>query len=1039
LFRVRAVCNVNNFGKQFSFLTVSVKYAAVYTESVDFFSKNSLMIFLKILKNKILFLTFLLSLLLSISAQSQVQNTMRLAEQHWVDSVFNALTPQQRIGQLFMLRANSDIDSLEIRQLTRLVKEYNIGGLCFFKGGPVRQAILTNHYQRLAKTPMLISMDAEWGLGMRLDSTISFPRQMTMGAIRNEQLITEYGLAIAEQLRRMGVHVSFSPVADINSNPANPVINIRSFGEHKEDVARKAVLYMKALQQGGIISVAKHFPGHGDTDTDSHHALPFIGHSAATIDSLDIYPFRELINAGIDGIMIAHLNIPALDATKDIPSSLSLKVIDSLLRKSLKFNGLVMSDALDMKGVSNYGAPASVELKALKAGNDVLLLSVSVDKAVAEIMQAIDSGSYSMQELSVHCKRILSYKYKVGLNKYQPVKLSNLYNDLHSPEHENLNLELYRNAITVLKNEDNIIPIILSDTARIASLMIGYTDMKMFQQRINDYAHVDHYTLPRNVDKKTIESTIKYLKDYDLVIIGINNTIPTPARNFGISDLTISLVDSLLVSKSCILNLFTLPYSVNLFSKIEKAKAVVVAYQDNADAYNAIVQMMFGATAASGQLPVSVNKVFLAHAGLTTNTSGRLCYNPYVNNGIYPKDLAVIDSIVKIGLDKKAYPGCQVLIAKNGNVLYRKAFGYSDYVNKQLVKNDDLYDIASVTKVAATTLAVMKLYDQGMVNLDEPLSKTLKYLEKSNKKNITIREVMTHQAGLVAWIPFYQKTLRHGFPDSTLYKTIPSDKYPFRVAEGMYLKKEYRQLILDSIIRSPLSEKKEYKYSDLGFILMQQFVEQVTGKSLDQYMEEQFYKPVGLKSLTYHPCEKFPLSRIIPTENDTLFRHQLVQGDVHDQAAAMLGGVAGHAGLFGTSNDMAVILQLLIQEGSYGGRQYIKSETVHLFTKRQFKGNRRGLGFDKPQLMPSEPGPACEEASANSFGHTGFTGTYIWADPDNDLIIVFLSNRINPDTEPNKLVQLGTRTLIQQTLYRALNKNLKPGQQMQRKPVNTTE
>lgn len=984
------------------------------------------MVFLRILKNKIFFLTSLISLFINLPGMAQLTNTKR-AEQHWVDSVYNALTPRQRIGQLFMLRANSDADSLEIRKLARLIKDYNIGGLCFFKGGPVRQAILTNYYQQLAQTPMLISMDAEWGLGMRLDSTIAFPRQMTMGAIRNEQLITEYGLAIAAQLRRMGIQISFSPVADINSNPANPVINIRSFGEHKEDVARKAVLYMKALQQGGIMSVAKHFPGHGDTDTDSHHALPFIGHSLQKIDSLDLYPFKELIKAGVDGIMIAHLNIPALDALKDIPSSLSPLVIDSLLRKKLIFKGLVFSDALDMKGVANDKAPGSVELKALKAGNDVLLLSVSVENAVAEIQQAIDSGFYSADELAVHCKRILAAKYRAGLNMYQLITIKNLYSDLHTPSHENINLELYRNAVTVLKNDNKILPVINSDTLRIASLMIGYPDIRMFQQRMNDYARVDHYTLPRSADKKEIEKTVNDLKAYNLIIIGINNTIPAPARNFGISDATIKLVDSLLASKACILNLFTLPYSVNLFKNSGKAKAIVVAYQDNADAYDATVQMMFGATAASGQLPVGINKTYQAHSGLTTSSAGRLRYNPYEDDGICADDLASIDTIVQIGLNKKAYPGCQVLIAKNGNVIYRKAFGFSDNTNKQAVKNDDLYDLASVTKVAATTLAVMKLYDQGKVHLDEPLSKTLTYLQNSNKNKITIREVMTHQAGLVAWIPFYQKTMKNGYPDSTIYASSYSSRFPYRVAEGLYIRKDYRQVILDSIIRSPLSEKKEYRYSDLGFLLMQQFVEQLTGKTLDVFMDEEFYKPLGLNTLSYHPLDKFPLNRIVPTENDTIFRHQLLQGDVHDQAAAMLGGVAGHAGLFGTSNDMAVILQMLLQDGSYGGKQYVKPETVHLFTKQQFKGNRRGLGFDKPQLIPSEPGPACEEAPASSFGHTGFTGTYIWADPDNDLIIVFLSNRVNPNAEPNKLVQLGTRTQIQQTLYRAIFRNKKQG------------
>jgi len=978
-------------------------------------------------------------LLGSPAIRAQVGVRPDFKEQHWVDSVYLALSPQQRIGQLFMLRANSDTDSAEIQHLSRLIKDFNIGGLCFFKGGPVRQAILTNYYQAKAATPLLIAMDAEWGLGMRLDSCISFARQMTIGAIKDESLITTYGLTIAEQLKRMGVNISFSPVADINSNAANPVINIRSFGERKGDVARKAILYMQALQKGGILTVAKHFPGHGDTDTDSHHALPYIDHSATTFDTLDLYPFRKLIDSGIDGVMVAHLNIPALDTTKGLPSSLSAKVIDSLLRKELKFNGLVFTDALDMKGVSNYDAPGIVELKALEAGNDVLLLSVSVDKSVEVIQRAIDSGWYKASALELHCKRVLSWKYRSGLNIPKVIALNNLFNDLHTPEAEHLNLELYRSAVTVLKNENNTLPVRGLDSLRIASLMIGYNDLRMFQKRIDDYASVDHFTLPRNAEKSEIELILKKLEGYNLVIIGINNTIPSPARSFGISDATIRLVDSLIVSKRCVLNLFTIPYSINLFKNIDRAEALVVAYQDNASAYDAVIQILFGASAACGYLPVGVNEKFPVHSGLTTSVNHCLRYNPFENTGISSSDLMLIDSIVKTGLDKKAYPGCQVLIARNGNVLYRKAFGNTDYISGQEVKDNDLYDLASVTKVAATTLAVMKLYDQGLVNLDEPLSKTLKYLELGNKKNMTIREVMTHQAGLVAWIPFYKKTLVNGYPDSTLYASEFSEAFPIRVSDGMYLSGRYRQVILDSIINSPVTEKKEYRYSDLGFILMQQFVEQITGKRLDEYMDKEFYKPLGLHTLTYHPRQKFSLNRIMPTENDTIFRHRLIQGDVHDQAAAMLGGVAGHAGLFGTSNDMAVLMQMLVQEGEYGGRQYLKPETVALFTKRQYKANRRGLGFDKPQLISTDPGPACKEASANSFGHTGFTGTYIWADPDNDLVIVFLSNRVNPDAEPNKLVQLGIRTQIQETLYQALNKNRNSGQQMQRKQVNTTE
>jgi len=973
------------------------------------------------IRNVILILVFV-NLLLGLTSKAQFVGEQSLKERHWVDSVYNALTLDQRIGQVFMLRVNSDADSVEIKRIAELVKLHDIGGLCFFKGGPVRQVFLTNYFQGLAPTPLYISMDAEWGLGMRLDSTISFPRQMTLGAVQDESLISECGSAIADQLNRVGVEISFAPVADINSNAANPVINIRSFGERKEDVARKSILYMNSLQAKGILTVAKHFPGHGDTDTDSHHALPFIGHSLATIDSLDLFPFRELLHAGVDGMMVAHLYVPALDSTRDLPSSLSPMVIDSFLRSKMHFEGLVFTDALDMGGVVNHDKPGKLELRALKAGNDVLLLPGSIELALANVRQAIDSGEYLQQQLETHCKRILAYKYRSGLWQQKPINLSNVYSDLHSPKAEKLNLEIFSKAVTVLRNEDNLLPLKNLDGMKIADLTIGYNDLRLYQHRMDDYARIDHFTLPRHAEKKEIEWTMSKLKSYDLVIIGINNTTPIPTKNFGISDETVLLVDSLLASKTCVLNLFALPYSVGLFKNADKAKALLVAYQDNEAVYDASVQILFGSMQGCGRLPVGANKTYPVYSGLKTETLERLRYNPYNESKIGDKDLAAIDSIVNSGIMKMAYPGCQVLIAHNGNVMYRKAFGDSDYVNSHKVKNDDLYDLASVTKVAATTLAVMKLYDQGFVDLDAPLSRTLKFLEKSNKQKITIREVMTHQAGLVPWIPFYQKTLKNGVWNTALYSDSSSERFPYRVANGLYLNKAYRQVMMDSIVKSPVSDKKEYKYSDLDFILMQLFVEKVTQQSLDTFVDEQFYKPLGLPRLTFNPWAKYPLERIMPTENDTVFRHRLIHGDVHDPAAAMMGGVAGHAGLFGTSNDMAVLMEMLLQHGTYAGRQYIKPSTVDLFTKRQFKGNRRGLGFDKPQLIPGEAGPACEEAPATSFGHTGFTGTYIWADPDNQLIIVFLSNRVNPDAEPNKLVQLGIRTQIQKTLYKALNK-----------------
>lgn len=990
--------------------------------------------YLKKILNSVLTLPLLFILLSFQSTYSQNNPDAK----KWVDSVYNTLTIEQRLGQLLMLRANSTGDQTETKQLTSLITTYNIGGLCFFKGGPVAQAKLTNYYQSIAPTPLLISMDAEWGLGMRLDSTISFPRQMTMAAIRDESQITEYGLAIASQLKRLGVHMSFSPVADINNNPRNPVINIRSFGENKEDVARKAILYMKALQKGGIIAIAKHFPGHGDTDTDSHFALPIINHSFRMIDSLELFPFKQLINAGIDGMMIGHMFIPALDSTKNLPSSLSPKIINDLLKTRLQFNGLIITDALEMKGVSNYASKGLVELKALQAGNDILLLPESIDAAVIAIENAINDGTYDYYDLEMHCKKILSAKYHAGLWEKKTVEINNLYSDLHQGEQEQLNLKFYEQAITVLLNRDSILPLRNSDTLRLASVTFGYFQQGVLQSRMSQYARMDHFTISKSADVAELNLLKQKLSSYNMLIINVVNTIPSPKRNFGIPSQVLSFIDSLLFTKSCIVNLFTLPYGISLFKNIEKANALLVAYQDNEDVYDAVSQIIFGSVEASGKLPVSVNRLFPYGSGINTSAIGRFRINSFENSGFLPSDFTMIDSIVNEGMKQKAYPGAQLLIAKSGNVVYNKTFGNSDYIQQKKVRDTDLYDMASLTKIAATTLAMMKLYDAGLYDLDTPIAKTLHYLEKTNKSKITFREILTHQSGLIAWIPFYKQTLINNKPDTTYYKKVYSSKFPIKVADSMYLRYDFPDKILDSIAHSPLL-KKEYRYSDLGFILLKQYIEKVSGMTLDSYVEKEFYKPLGLTTLCFKPLKSFAADRIMPTENDTAFRKQILRGYVHDQAAAMLGGVSGHAGLFGNAWDMAVLMQMLLQNGSYGGKEYLKPSTVQLFTKSQFKGNRRALGFDKPQLIPSEPGPASPYASKESYGHTGFTGTYFWADPENDLLIVFFTNRVNPDTEPNKLVKLGIRTEIQEACYDALRRNGSTKTMVKRKTINTTD
>jgi beta-N-acetylhexosaminidase len=978
---------------------------------------------LKILLLLILFPGF------STEGSAQQISKDNFACQHWVDSVYNCLSPTERIGQLFMVRANSTMDSAEIRQVTSWITKYDLGGICFFKGSPVRQALLTNYYQSLAKTPIMISMDAEWGLGMRLDSTMAFARQMTLGAISDESLIVRYGEEIARQLKRLGVRVSFSPVADINSNPENPVINVRSFGEDKKEVSRRAILYMKGLQKGGVMSVAKHFPGHGDTDTDSHLALPIIDHSPATLDTLDLYPFKKLIKAGVDGVMIAHLFVPALDSSRNLPTSLSPRVINELLRQKMGFNGLIFTDALDMKGAANFAPPGMLEVKALLAGNDILLLPESMDNAVAYILSALDSGFIAAYVIEEHCKRVLKAKYQLGLEKTPIIKIEGIEDDLHTSASEQLNADLYAEGITLLSNHENLLPLARLDTLRIASVTFGYKDITLFQERLSSYTKVNHFCIPRETELSYLSILKENLANYNLLILSANNTHPSPAKRFGLTEPEIALMDSLIAFRPCILNLFAIPYAVDQFRNASLSKALMVSYQDNAYSYDLAAQLIFGGIAAKGKSPVTISEDFPLLSGIIGDKVTRLKFSRPEDAGIPANYLSRIDSIVMEGIRQKAYPGCQVLVAKEGKVIYNKSFGFHDYSAKEPVRNSDLYDLASITKVAATTLAVMKLHDEHRIDPRKPLSKYLPLLVGTNKSKITVQEVMAHQSGLIPWIPFYKSLLLNGVADTNVFTRKMDPLHQMRVSKDMYIRNDYPAIMLDSILKSPLASKKEYKYSDLGFILMQKAIEHISGMRLDSFANVNFYRPMGLPTMGFLPLEKFELNRIIPTENDTLFRKQLVHGDVHDPAAAMMGGVAGHAGLFSNATDLAVLFQMLLQDGVYGGRRYIDSATVEEFISKQFSQNRRGLGFDKPQPV-GEEGPACRDASPRSYGHTGFTGTYVWADPDQQLIIVFLANRVNPDAEDNKLARMGIRTRIQQVVYDAIREaRMLPSQQ----------
>ena len=967
----------------------------------------------------------------------------------WVDSVVERMTVDEQIGQLLMVAAYSNKSEEHAREIENLIRHYHIGGLIFFQGGPVRQANLTNRYQKLSEVPLMLAMDAEWGLSMRLDSTMAYPRQMMLGAVQHDSLIYQMGADIAEQLKRLGIQISFSPVVDVNNNINNPVINSRSFGEEKFNVSEKGLAYMRGLQDNGVMAVAKHFPGHGDTDADSHKTLPTVPHDRTRLDSLELYPFGELIDEGVGGMMVAHLNVPALTGEEELAGTLSGKMVNGVLKEQMGFRGLVFTDALNMQGVLENNKPGDIECKALQAGNDVLLFPKDVPKAVSKIKRMIRRDEISLDLIEEKCRKVLYYKYLFGLPNYDKsedfVETARLHRDLHPVAHEVSRIDLVENAMTLLRNEQELIPLQGLQNLKIASLTLGETAINPFQNQLSTYAAVDHFV----ASQWPAHTLMDTLKNYNLVIIGIHSTSQYPYRKYGFRPGYTDLIERISTDNNVILSLFGNPYSLQYFQSFEQMKGLIVAYEDTKLTQQAAAQLIFGGIEAKGKLPVSVNPHFKAVEGLHTKKI-RLHYTIPEKAGFSSEKLSRIDSIINVAIEERAMPGCQVLVAKDGNVFYRKVFGHHTYMQEEKVHTEDLYDIASITKIAGTVPALMRLYEMGSIDLEGKLGDYLPYLDTSNKADLVLKDILVHQAGLKPWIPFYIYTLTGFYPDESLISAHFSEEYPYKVGNFLYLARNYRyrnnvfsnqpdslfqiqlandlfmnyhykDTIYNTITASPLLEEKEYRYSDLGYYYFYEMIEQITGQSFPEYLERSFYRSLGLNNTCFNAWQTYPKERIVPTENDQLFRRQMLRGYVHDPGAAMLGGVCGHAGLFSTMDDLSKMMQMYLNGGRYGGVQYFDSKTIERFTSAPYldKDNRRGLGFDKPQMDPEKPGPTCNCVSAKSFGHTGFTGTMVWADPEDNLLYVFLSNRVHPDQDNGGLVEMNIRTEIQRFIHEA--------------------
>ncbi len=951
----------------------------------------------------------------------------------WVETRLQGMSLKEKIGQLFIHTVAPQDTEPNRRNIRNAVKEYKVGGLLFSGGQLSTQVVLTNFAQEMAETPLLMTFDGEWGLAMRLKGTPSFPKNRVLGCIQDNELLYEYGLEVARQCREIGVHVNFAPVADVDNNPLNPVINTRSFGGDPRNVADKVIAYSRGLEEGGVLSVSKHFPGHGDTNVDSHKALPVLNFSRERMDSIELYPFRQAIQAGLGGIMVGHLEVPAFSKK---PASISTEIL-SLLQNELGFKGLAFTDALEMKGISNN---ANLCAQTLIAGNDMLLAPRNLKRELDGVLNAVKNGQLTEEQITEKCRKVLTFKYALGLHQRQFVQLSGLEQRLNHPGVQQLMDRLEKAAVTVVSNDGGILPLDV-DQKKVAVLNIGTPAKgKAFYNQLKKYMQVD--CIQAHPD--SITSISKRLGNYEKVIVAIH-TEKYAAYQSMLNTLSARLP---------LVYVYLTPMKriYNKGNNWKKAAAVVMGHSGSVAVQHFVADVLMGREKATGRLSVEVKDYRKPGEGVVVDLKTTKVYRPE-DYGMNADVLARIDEIALEGIKAKAYPGCQILILKDGAPVYDKCFGTFTYGDSRKVTSDDIYDIASLTKTTATLLAVMKLYDQGKFGLTDPISKYVPVLQGSPKGRITIEDLLYHQSGLPGSWPFYREAINdssytgaffkarldanhHQQVDRRLYvvdefkykdeyvSPLRSEEYPLQVAEGVFVNPAFPERILEMIASDeiPLRDRR-YRYSCLNFVLLKEMVEQISGMPMDKYLDQEFYAPMGMQHTLYSPLSRFRPEQIVPTvQKDYLRGRKELRGYVHDEIAAFMGGVSGNAGLFSNAHDVGKVYQMLAEMGQYDGKRYLSLETCQLFMNRKSRLSRRGLGFDKPDAAPGK-GPCADEAPLEVVGHTGFTGTCAWTDAKNGLVFVFLSNRIYPRPFDHKaLMSLNIRPRIQQVMYQALMK-----------------
>ncbi len=945
----------------------------------------------------------ILSLLAGCATRRPVVRENEEDKRDWVESTLRKLTLEEKIGQMVMSRAlghyySSQTD--EFRRLESLVTKTRVGGLMFSLGDVFETKTLIDHLQHLSKVPLLIGADYEWGTAMRIHRGTRFPEAMALGATRDTLLAWRVGSVIGDEMRAIGVHLDFAPVADVNRNPLNPVINIRSFGESPELVAAMSSAFASGLQSRGVGATAKHFPGHGDTDVDSHLSLPVVSHSRAELDSIDLVPYKSLIRRGVDAVMVAHLELPALDPHVVLPSSLSQNVVSGLLQRDLGFQGLVITDAMDMGALVNNFGPDSASVRAVQAGVDVLLVPPNEESAIRTLVDAVRTGKITEERIDRSVRKILGLKW--FMVQEEPLSPDSVYAHVETPDHLNLAKQVARRSITVLKN-DTILPLPHFGPKRLLNVIVS--DIENARTEINrpttpgsneptgDYLtlqlrHRYQNMVTLRLDPSSDSIDFRKLnadcERAEYILCTVFSRARSGSGQMGLPPNLAAAIDTIPGHlKKCVIVAMGSPYILSSFPGFN---AYVCAYSEAEVSTEATVEALFGEIPVGGKLPVTIPGLFPFGTGLDLPQSNIRRDQPELV-GMISDSLARIDGIIQRAIHDSAFPGAQVLVGKDGAVVYQKAFGRFEYSpSSPPVTSSTLYDIASLTKIVATTSAVMRLYDEGLLHLDDRLVDYLPECANHGKEKITVRNLLLHNGGLP--------------PFKRLYLTCTS---PTQALDSIY-QTELVYPTGDSTV-----------YSDFDFILLGKIVEKIARTTLDRFVDSVFFRPMGMTRTMFRP-PSWIMSETAPTEFDSSFRKQLVRGVVHDENAYILGGVAGHAGLFSTAQDLAVFLQMYLNGGWYNGISFLRPETIRMFTAKQSANSSRALGWDTKTVGGySSAGSLFSE---NSYGHTGFTGTSIWVDPVRNTFVVFLTNRVYPTRNNMKIAAV--RPILHDAVIRAI-------------------